>query len=144
MSTNNHIGPKVKSISNALKQHLCKDGESLNLTSAQMHVLRYLCIHQNDVIYQKDILNEFDLSNATVSGIISRLEAKGFVSCRSSKSDCRCKQIQITEKALSCNHWIELNIMQVESQMIKGFSDEDIVRLHQYLDRILSNLNRSN
>ena len=100
MNTNEHIGPKIKSINNSLKKHLCKDGQNLNLTSAQMHVLKYLCSHQHETIYQKDILNEFELSNATVSGIISRLEAKGFVTCSYSDSDSRCKQILCTEKSL--------------------------------------------
>lgn len=141
MITTKHIGPKLKCINISLKQHLCKDGQELNLTSAQMHVLRYLCIHQEDVIYQKDILNEFDLSNATISGIISRLENKGFVLCCSSESDSRCKQIKITDKALACNHLIEQNIKRTEAQMVKGFSDEDIARLHQYLEKIQYNLN---
>ena len=140
MNTNEHIGPKIKSINNSLKKHLCKDGQNLNLTSAQMHVLKYLCSHQHETIYQKDILNEVELSNATVSGIISRLEAKEFVTCSYSDSDYRCKQILITEKALSCNNKIRQNIKHIESKMVEGFTDEDISKLHQYLDRIYQNL----
>lgn len=140
MNKNEHIGPKIKSITNTLNQHLCKDGQELNLTSAQMHVLKYLCSHRHDTIYQKDILNEFELSNATVSGIISRLESKGFVTCCYSDSDSRCKQIITTEKALNCDKTIRKNIKQIESKMVEGFSDEDIQKLHQYLDRIFQNL----
>ena len=140
MNTSEHIGPKIKSINNSLKKHLCKDGQNLNLTSTQMHVLKYLCTHQNETIYQKDILNEFELSNATVSGIISRLEAKGFVRCSYSGSACRCKQITITEKALSCDNKIRQDIRHIESVMVEGFTDEDISKLHQYLDRIFQNL----
>lgn len=140
MNSENHIGPKIKSINNSLNQHLCKDGQNLNLTSAQMHVLKYLCSHQNDIIYQKDILNEFELSNATVSGIISRLASKGFVTCCCSDSDSRCKQIHITDKALDCLNSIQEKIRHVETQMTKGFTDEDILKLHQLLDKILCNL----
>lgn len=142
MKTENYIGPKIKSINNSLNQHLCKDGQKLNLTSAQMHVLKYLCFHQNDVIYQKDILNEFELSNATVSGIISRLESKGFVTCCCSDSDSRCKQILITDKALDCHLAIQENIRHVEATMMKGLSESDISKLHQLLDEILCNLSQ--
>lgn len=141
MYHNEHLGPKLKSINNQLKKRLCKDGQYMQLTSTQMHILKYLCTHQDSVIYQKDILNEFDLSNATVSGIISRLEAKGFVFCAHSDSDSRYKQICITEKALGCHLAVCENIVQLEERLIDGFTKEEIQKLHEYLDRIQKNLN---
>lgn len=140
---NNHefIGPKIKSINNQIKQTLCKEGQEMNLTSAQMHVLRYLCLNQDSVIYQKDILNEFELSNATVSGIISRLEAKGFVTCTLSDFDSRCKQIKVTEKALGYHLFIRENIKQLEMQIVDGFTEDEIHTLHNFLNRMIKNLN---
>jgi len=140
MNNNEHLGPKFKSIDNQLKQRLCKGGQDMQLTSTQMHILKYLYTHQDSVIYQKDILNEFNLSNATVSGIISRLEAKGFVFCTHSDSDSRCKQISITQKALGCHLAIQKNILQLEEQIVSGFTKEEIQKLHEYLDRIQKNL----
>lgn len=141
MNPSEHIGPKIKCISNAIKQQLCKDGQELNLTSTQMHVLIYLCQHQDSVIYQKDILHHFDLSNATVSGIISRLESKGFVTCTYSDSDSRCKQILLTEKALCCHKTIQSNISHIETQIVNGFTEDEVTLLHDFLNRVYHNLN---
>ena len=141
MNVYEHIGPKIKSINNQIKQQLCKEGQEMNLTSAQMHVLRYLCLHQDSTIYQKDILNEFALSNATVSGIVSRLETKGFVTCAYSDSDSRYKQIRATEKAFGYHLAIQENIKQLEKQIVNEFTKDEITTLHDYLNRIIKNLN---
>lgn len=142
MNLNNNIGPKIKYAHSSITKLLGNLGQEVNLTSAQMQVMSFLLQNREKVIYQKDVLTELDLTNATMSGIISRLEAKGFLTCICSESDSRCKQIKLTQCALDLEKQILENIQYIEVLMLQNFSDEEIKNLHQYLERILKNLNQ--
>ena len=91
-------------------------------------------------IYQRDVEDHFELSHATVSGLIARLEAKGFLVSIPGERDKRYKRLCATEKALCCDQQMGKNIEQTEQLILRGFSAEETQQLHQYLERISCNL----
>ena len=62
-----------------MEKNLNKELEIIDLTSMQAHVLIYLYKNKNNIINQRDIEREFELTNPTVNGILNRLENKGFI-----------------------------------------------------------------
>ena len=71
-----------QSMTNALAQ--------MDLTAAQGHIMGYLA-HQKQPPCPKDIEEAFHLSHPTVSGLLSRMEKKGFIELRPDPNDRRCK-----------------------------------------------------
>lgn len=135
-----HIGPLLRITHTAMDQQINSRVQEMELTSAQIFVLHYINRNPDKAIYQKDIEKHFELSHATVAGLIARLEAKGFLECIPDSSDKRYKRLCVTQKARCCDEQMSKNIEQVEQQALKGFSDEDIAQLQNYFDKILSNL----
>ena len=88
----------------------------------------------------RDVEEFFSLTHPTVSGILSRLEAKGFVSFRTDRDDRRCKRIHVSEKALTCDGQIHDYIEALEKQMVQDFTPEEQAQFSSLLDRAIQNL----
>lgn len=136
-----HTGPLIKLLNKEFEQLHAEKAKSMGLTPAQLFVLHYIAMHQGENICHRDIENQFELSHATVSGIISRLEAKGFIQCFSAENDRRFKNIIITDKAKCCENEMKKHIEHYEAQLVKGFSEEEKLLLHGFIVRLLQNVN---
>ncbi len=135
-----HIGPLIKVANNYIDQQLSLDAENLGLTSGQMHILHYVCRHSETGICQRRMEEHFNLSHATVAGIVQRLESKDFVRCVASETDKRYKSVYPTEKALECDAEMFRCIETAEARFFEGFSEEEKDELRSYLRRVLVNL----
>lgn len=140
MRTQDHIGPMIKTVSNFIEQQLTNESEKLGLTAGQMHILHFICKNRETGICQRKIEEFFELSHATVAGIVARLESKGFVECRASETDKRYKSVFPTAKALECDAEVHKCIVNAEAGFFKGFSEDEKNVFRSYLRRILVNL----
>lgn len=128
--------------------HWCADQAMTNalaemdLTAAQGRILGYLS-HRQEPPCSRDIEEEFHLSHPTVSGLLSRLEKKGFLEFRPDAQDRRCKRICILEKGLGCHRQIVSAIQSNEQRMMQGFSQEEKDRFEDYLKRAIANMGGS-
>ncbi len=140
MDYTKHLGPKFKAIASALSQEMNRNTAQLDLTGSQCFFLGYLVHHRDHPIYQKDLEQEFDFSHPTVSGILSRLESKGFVTFRTGEHDRRCKEILVTEKAIECFETMRQHMLDTEACVTNGFSPDELAELSRLLDKVMSNL----
>ena len=134
-----HFGPLINMISRGIVQRLDRQAAQLDLTSTQLFILHYICERGNEGICQRDIEQEFELTHATVSGIVSRLESKGFLRCESSEKDKRFKSITATAKAAECDEEMHRHILEAEKELMKGFSDSEKEQLLSFLMRMIDN-----
>ncbi len=136
-----HIGPLIKMLNNEFEQLHSEKAKSMGLTPAQLFVLHYISRRQGQSICHRDIEKQFELSHSTVSGIISRLEAKGFINCFADSTDRRYRNIVTTEKAKCCEAEMKQHIEHYEAQLADGFSEEEKELLIDFIFRMLSNVN---
>lgn len=141
MSDNLHMGPLIKLLNKEFEQLHSQKAKGMGLTPAQLFVLHYISVHHGEKICHRDIEKQFELSHATVSGIISRLEAKGFIQCFYSENDRRFKNIILTDKAKCCENEMKKHIEHYEMQLVRGFSEEEKLLLHGFILRLLHNVN---
>ncbi len=141
MRDNMHIGPLIRLLNKEFEQMHAEKANSLGLTPVQLFVLHYISIRRDEDVCQRDIEKQFDLSHATVSGIISRLEAKEFVECCFAEDDRRIKKISVTQKAVLCESEMKSHICHLEEQLLDGFSEEEKIQLHSFIKRLLININ---
>ena len=80
------VGVYLKKISERLQAYADKKGYGYDVTYAQGKVLFFLHAHAGGECSMKEIETYFDVSHATVSGIISRLAEKGYVTCEKKQS----------------------------------------------------------
>lgn len=113
--------------------------ESMDLTAAQGHIMAYLA-HAKEPPCPRDLESEFHLTHPTVSGLLSRLEQKGFLELRTDRSDRRCKRIHVLEKGLQCHEVMHQIIQQNELRMVDGFTEEEKKQFFDLLQRAIRNM----
>ena len=112
---------------------------SMELTAAQGHIMGFIA-HSKQPPCARDIEEAFHLSHPTVSGLLSRLEKKGFVELRPDEQDRRCKRIYILPKGQELHQTMNATILTTEEQIVKGFTEEEKAQFGNYLSRALDNL----
>ena len=113
--------------------------EEMELTSSQGHIIGYL-VHSKQPPCSRDIEEAFHLTHPTVSGILSRLEKKGFIEFRPDEQDRRCKRIYVLPKGRECHETIHRTILQTEHQLVEGFTPEEQTQFTAFLERALANM----
>lgn len=111
----------------------------MELTSAQGLILGYLA-HHDAPPCSRDLEDFFHLSHPTVSGLLARMEKKGFIALRTDETDRRCRRIHILPKGRQCTEMMHAAILANEEKLVQGFSEEDKERFFSYLDRAIANL----
>ena len=140
MKEEKKLGAYFKSITNTLDRKFNRDLEEFDLTSSQANLLLFLFFNRDKEISQTDIQDKFNLTNPTVTGILKRLESKGFISRSVSISDGRRKVIKVTEKSTNLDKKLMEGVIEVEAQMTCGFSEQEKKLLEALLQRVLDNI----
>lgn len=111
--------------------------ERYELTYAQMQTLLYIMDVSDAEVVSKDIEERFGISNPTASGIIKRLEKKGFITRKVCEKDGRIKFIYLTAKGyLICMETRK----QWENALQDSFDDmteEEMRSVQDMLERIV-------
>ncbi len=115
---------------------------SMDLTAAQGHIMGFIT-HREQPPCCRDIEEAFQLSHPTVSGLLSRLEKKGFIEFRVDEQDRRCKRIYILSKGLELNETMHRIIRESEAQMVRGFTEEEKEQFARLLSRAIDNMGRN-
>ena len=92
------ISKRIRIINNKFRELWDKNLLKYNLTGMQMEVLCYLKCNPDKEIHQREIEYWFQLKNPTVTGILNRLEEKGYIARRRNPDDGRYRIIEVTEK----------------------------------------------
>ena len=141
IETAEHLGHSFKKLHFLLEQAVNQRLQELDLTSAQGHVIGFLR-RSEEPPCAKDMENAYGLSHATVSGILSRMEAKGFISQEPDPHDRRVKRLYLRDRGLDCSEQISRHIGEIERSMTADFTPEELDQFRDYLSRAISNLDR--
>ncbi|MDR1901567.1 MAG: MarR family transcriptional regulator, partial [Treponema sp.] len=104
-----------------------------------MDILGFLLFNQDRTINQRDIENEFNIKNPTVTGILDRLEKNGFINREISRKDSRHKVIRVTKKSKKLSAELVEKGEDIEDRLTQGFSPEEKHQLLALLQRVLQN-----
>ncbi len=140
------VGLLTKSINNAIEKERNRYLAEFDLTAAQSDVLKYVCVaYTREVeVNQVDIEKEFNLSNPTVTGILKRLEAKGYIEKRDSKKDKRYKWICPTKSAETAHRRSRNNKNHIEEYLLRGIPAERRAQTIADLEIMLENMKELN
>lgn len=137
-----HYGHLIRILHWCTDQIMTTALEEQELTSAQGHIMGYLS-RQKEPPCPRDIEEAFHLSHPTVSGLLSRLEQKGFIRQYPDPADRRCKRIYLEEKGLQCHDTMHRIIRENEDRLVQGFSAEEKEQFASYLQRAIANMGGS-
>ena len=99
-----------KELSNLIGKYMDMRTRKFGLTGIQGVALMYVC--ENGGLNTGKLIEFMDTSKSTVSAILKRLYAKGFIALETLEGDSRCKKVVPTQKA-----------MRVKSALSNEFTD---------------------
>ena len=137
--SNQPIGFMVKQINNVFEKDLNERLRTIGITSSQCAVLDYLFHTSKDEVNQRDVERHLSLKNPTVTGILKRLDEKGFILCVPNAVDKRRKNIYLTEKAYDIQRRMETDRKKMDRNLTRGMKKKEIEALVKGLEKMLYN-----
>ncbi|MBC5745666.1 MarR family transcriptional regulator [Lachnospiraceae bacterium MD308] len=134
------IGFLFKQINNVYEKEFNNRLKRLGITSSQCEVLDFLLQSSKDEVTQRDIERALNLKNPTVTGLLKRLDEKGFILSVPSGKDKRCKNIYLTEKAYDIQRRMEMERKKLDKMLTLGMTKKEIDALYKMLNRVLYNI----
>ncbi len=137
------FGLQIAIINRAFRKKLDEKASSMGLTAVQLRVLGSVSrleekgggeIHQNDLEKLERV------THPAMTGIIAKLQAKGFVTCVASASDRRYKKINCTEKAKGVHRFILDQDREVMESLCENFTAKQKENLIEGLRLLLGNI----
>lgn len=140
MKERTNVGFLVKQINNIYEKDFNNQLKRLDLTSSQAEVLDYLFRCDEEEVNQKDIEKALSLKNPTVTGILKRMEEKGFVMILPSEKDKRCKNVYLTEQAYDIEKKMEAARRKIDKNLTLGMTKREVQALQKVLNKVLYNI----
>ena len=110
-----------------------------NMTMMNGWIIGYLIHHEEDTICQKD-LEKFKVGKSSLSGTLKIMEEKGFIERKSVPGNARVKQVVLTDKAREYHYNMEQRRQELEEQVTKGLSEEEIEQFRKVVKRMQGNV----
>lgn len=131
------ITEKIKKIFFNVKNGINEKMKEYNITAAQTILLEYLNENQNKTIILKNICDYLSLKHSTVISILKRLEEKELITRKTNYTS----EISITKNGIKMVETCGIKKGFVDDTLLKGFTEEEIEKLNEFLDRINNNTN---
>ncbi len=114
----------------------CLEGTGLH--RAQHRMLMFLADHEIEA--QSDLAKGLQVSTATVTVSLKKLERDGYIRKTSKKSDSRVNFVELTEEGRHIVEKSRLLIESMDEKTLEGFCEEEVKELRIFLKRIYDNL----
>ncbi|MBE6024720.1 MAG: MarR family transcriptional regulator [Cellulosilyticum sp.] len=136
-----HIGMLLRDVHKDICNLLNKDLDEYGITMMQYEVLNYIhLIEKKRDINQKDIEKFFNSTNPTITGILSRLQAKDLVTRQASTEDARYKIIKLTDIGRGIVDECHNKKSMMEERLTKNLSLEEQEQLRYLLKLVIKGL----
>lgn len=137
---NQPIGFIVKQINNIYEKELNERLRKIGITSSQCAVLDYLFRTSKEEVSQRDVEKNLNLKNPTVTGILKRLDEKGYILCVPNANDRRKKNIYLTEKAYDIQRRMDADRRKLDRELTRGMTKREENALRRNLEKLLYNI----
>lgn len=138
------IGVKFSIVGREFKTRIDEMMRDSGLTSVQAGVLLALYKLENcgegKEVNQKNLEQAMGLTHQTMTEIVKKLEANGFIEVAQSMKDKRSKSIKTTEKSRAIHDNFARTDNKVFAEMCKGISEDKQKELIKTLDAMLDNI----
>ena len=134
------IGFMIKQINNVYEKDLNERLKTIGITSSQCAVLDYLFHTSSEEVSQRDVERHLNLKNPTVTGLLKRLDEKGYILCVPNANDKRKKNIYLTEKAYDIQRRMENDRRKLDKELTRGMTKREIAALRKNLEKLLYNI----
>ncbi len=134
------IGFMIKQINNVYEKDLNERLRMIGITASQCAVLDFLFHTSKEEVSQRDVERALNLKNPTVTGLLKRLDEKGYILCVPNVNDKRKKNIYLTEKAYDIQRRMESDRRKLDRELTRGMTKREVAALRKNLEKLLYNI----
>lgn len=132
----NECAPLIKTISEIIEKKANALLREYDVTSGQVHILVALSQAENAEYTLKELEEMFHVSQATIAGIVSRLELKHLVQGNTDINDRRVKRVKLTASGHGIAMIAKEKLAETEDWMLKDLKLDDRKKLKELLETI--------
>ncbi len=121
-----------------VQKALVSSVKDTGLTPGQPKILDFLMYHDGAI--QKDIAKFCHIEPASLTAILNGMESKGYVERRNSGKDRRSLHVYLTETGKRYSARLSREFAKIESEALKGLSEEEVRQLRDLLSRVYENM----
>lgn len=107
------------------------------------HVIGFLSDNADRDVYQKDIEEHLSIRRSSVTSLLNSMEDCGLVERKPVNGDGRLKKVALTQKALEIHDCIDCEIKRLEVKLREGMSPQELKTLFSLLDKIRTNVEKT-
>ena len=108
----------------------------------QAKILKFLLENKNEVICQKDLENNFNVSKTTISEVLLTMEKAKVIKRVSVPDDARVKRIILTNTSLERLEELEKNFQAINDELVAGISDDELAQFINILNKMQDNMKK--
>ena len=140
------LGNLIKHLNKMFEQQINENMISVNVTRSQMEVLVYTYIkNKNGIeVNQVDLEKDLNLKNPTVTGLISRLEKKGYMKREKSSKGPNYKSVLITDEGIRIIEEGKRITDNIEKEMLSVLGKGEKKELTRLLQKVIDSRNLKN
>jgi DNA-binding MarR family transcriptional regulator len=117
-----------------------KESHGMPFNPMQGEIAKILFKNKDKDIYQRDLEKIIGIRRSTISGILKTMEKNGLIMRIDSIDNRKVKKIILTEKALNIHSSIADKVKEMNNEIIKGISEEELIVFFNVADKIKKNL----
>lgn len=132
------IGPRIMCLSRLMRRKFNEAAAEQGLFSGQQDIIFLLV--ENEGITLSGLAQKLEVSAATVSVSVKRMEKAGFIVKKQDEKDARITRLYPTEKAKKAPDNIRKRMDELEAVLGKSFTENESEKLSDMLDQAIGNI----
>ena len=132
---------QIKQVQSRIFQRLLQESGVEEFNGPQGRILYVLW--QKDEVPIVELSQKTGLAKNTLTAMLGRMEDAGLIKKKAAKSDKRQSLIVLTKKARDLQEKYDEVSQKMNEIFYKDFTEKEVVKIDQCLDRILANLEQS-
>lgn len=135
-----HCGELIKRLNSIMEK---RANNSLNEDGITLSQIKLLCIlEQEGSLTLKELEKYFCVAQATIAGIVVRLEKKGLIESFYLPEDKRAKHIRLTDDGIKMCEHAKCSMERNEQWLLSSLDDGEKKELHRLLQKIYDDVSR--
>ena len=137
------VGVQIKHLNHAFARRFLEtarqqEGDEVSMMHGR--ILGLLYHHRGEDVYQRDLEDVFHITRSTVTGIVKRMEEKGYILRQSVEGDARLKKLVLTPLGEALHHQCIRILDDTEALAVQGLTGEERETFCALAKRICDNL----
>lgn len=132
------VGPRIMFLSKQIRREFNKAAQQQGLFSGQQDIVKEIV--DNEGITIGELAKRLEITTATASVSVKRMEKSGFVIKKEDEKDTRITRLYPTEKAIETPEKIENHMNDLEKRLTVNMTEAQVKELCRLLDIAVENI----